>query len=194
MAVERQPIHPQHVINTLISGQAGRGEHKVVTQHIQRYLALPAGSGPAIDLMCGTGYGCAILHAKGYDPIGVDRDVVSVRNASVTYCGCHFHYSDVMTWTPPEHARIGVCFEGLEHIESAETIVPRMAKWADEWYVSIPLDSPNQYHLRVFSSRQEIRELLLTGFETAEWRMPPGYWRCSGATVSREAPCKPSSA
>ena len=179
MAFERQAINPMHVINVLVNGQASRGEHQAATQHIQRYLSIPAGSGPAIDLMCGTGYGCAILHAKGYDATGVDRDVVSVRNARVNYCGCHFEYSDAMKWKPAEHAALGVCFEGLEHLEDPWPLVKRMATWADTWYISVPVNSPNEYHLQVFDTLGDIRAMLATGFKTTEWVSPPNYWRCS---------------
>lgn len=181
MAHERQVIHPQHVLNVLIAGRASRGEHKAATQHIQRYLSLPKGEGPALDLMCGTGYGTAILHALGYDPLGVDRDAESIRDAKLVYCGCGFRVADARVWEPDRRFRLGVCFEGLEHLPNPAQVVPRMARWADEWYISIPVDCPNEFHLQIYKTRDMIRKLLASGFKSVRWLMPPGYWHCEGA-------------
>jgi len=181
MPMERQAVNPQHVINVLISGQASRGAHLAATQHIQRYLFLPKGSGFALDIPSGTGYGCAILHAKGYDVTGVDYDPVSVANSRVSYAGREFIRANAEQWEPEKHYALGVSFEGLEHLKDPWAMAKRMATWADQWFVSVPVNCPNEFHLHVFPKLDDVRAMLLTGFANAEWISPPNFWRCWGA-------------
>ena len=181
MPQERQGIHPQHVINYLIAGRASWGAHKVATQHIQRYMALPDGRGSALDIPCGTGYGCAILHAKGWQATGVDRDARSIKNATAAYASSRFIRADAEAWAPGQVYDLGVCLEGLEHLRDPDAMVKRMAGWARQWFISIPLRSKHEFHLTEFASLADVRALLEQGFRRAEFVDPPRFWRCWGA-------------
>ena len=198
---ERQPIHPTHVINVAIAGRASRNPGECVTGHILRYMAIPPGRGPALDVPCGTGYGCQILCAKGYDPVGVDRDPRVILAARATYPMCRFEIGDVARFEPASRFAVGACFEGLEHFRDPWAIVRKMPTWADVWYVSVPVQSPNEWHLYEFKDREAIRQMLQAGFKSVEFMATEGgefaaqparcvggadlpvppMWRCRGA-------------
>jgi len=191
---ERQPVHPTHVINVAISGRASRNVGECVTGHVLRYLAIPPGRGAALDLPCGTGYGCQILWAKGYDPLGVDRDAYTVQTARAAYPNCRFEVADVEHFEPLQRFAVGACFEGLEHFRDPLAALERMPQWAATWYVSIPVQAPNEWHYHVFRSRDEVRRFLELGFRSVEYidrqyvpsrvavdgvELPvPPMWRC----------------
>ena len=190
MAFERQPIHPAHVINYLVSGRAGRNDDKVADRHIGRYLAVPAGVGSAIDVPCGTGYGSAILYAKGYDVVGVDKAPKPIENARRTYAHCWFVRSSIEGYVPGGAFDIGVCFEGLEHLEDPAAFVERMPDIAPVWYLSVPVGVENEHHLHVYNSEDDVRRLLTAGFAGVTRDKDAGVWVCrahSACAASRRA-------
>lgn len=90
-----------------------------ITHHVERYkFASLIKANSYLDLCCGTGYGTNILKQKYPNSVvvGIDIDVLTIRNAQMKYSDITFYTSDVMQFVPDTNFDVITCFEAIEHL------------------------------------------------------------------------------
>lgn len=143
--------------------------------HVHRYAwaaELCAGL-RAVDLACGEGYGSDILHGRGADVLGVDRDPAAVGAARKHFPGpgVRFEQHDAGSFVRrPLHEEhdVLVCFEGLEHFDDLDAVLDQL-RYLSGVGLRLVLSLPNEdkfvednhFHVQTFSYR-EVRALAAT--------------------------------
>ena len=77
----------------------------------------------ALDLACGTGVLCEILHSSGVQTFGMDLSAGMIDIARNGSPGIHYHVADMVTFRPEERFDLVTCTgDALNHIESLEDV------------------------------------------------------------------------
>jgi len=152
-------------------------EHRARYEMARDYIA----GGRVLDLGCGTGYGSGILLEKAMEVVGIDLSDEAIEYANEKYKsqGLEFLAGDVTNLQfENDSFDAVVCFEVVEHIENAGTLldeVSRVIKDEGLFIVSTPNGAvivssrPNPYHFREYNVG-EFTKLL-------ESRFPPERWK-----------------
>lgn len=105
-----------------------------------------------IDAACGSGYGAAILEARGsIFYYGIDRDLTDLE--CVETKTRRFIEADLQTWRPEFGFDVFIGFETIEHLDDYANYVT-LAKRAQHIILLstpiVPTTHENQYHLHDF--------------------------------------------
>lgn len=140
---------------------------------IRRYLYAPPPQNPdarVLDVGCGVGQGCAVLHRFGWRRI-VGIDVSPTMDLSVRRLGIKFQRCAAERYGPSAPFDMITCCDALEHMASAATVLGRMRTWLTPTgilYLTLPIEgeiSRNPFHLNAWSKARA--HLLLA----KQWRL-----------------------
>ncbi len=143
-----------------------------------------------LDIACGTGYGCQILHeAKAKNVVGVDRSVALIGYAKVNYKVKHFRedidfvVAGIVDYKSDSKFDVIVCFETIEHVEDdygALSNLYSLLKNNGTLVISSPnrpVTSPgrgaddqplNEYHVREYTPPELTMKLQDCGFTVGD--------------------------
>ena len=77
----------------------------------------------AMDLACGTGILCEILHRQGIDASGMDLSAGMIDIARLRTPEIHYDVADMITYRPPKQFDLVTCTgDALNHIASLEDV------------------------------------------------------------------------
>ena len=131
----------------------------ILREHLARYAwaqQFTAGQN-VLDAACGTGYGKKILDAKAY--LGLDNSEEAISYAREKY-GDTFGLANLEDGVPVDlFYNVVVSFETIEHLENPDLFLNWVAKHADTFVFSIPINMPSEFHKQVYSIEQ-IKNLL----------------------------------
>jgi 2-polyprenyl-3-methyl-5-hydroxy-6-metoxy-1,4-benzoquinol methylase len=118
----------------------GANASPYMVQHVGRYVwAMNACRGlVVVDLGCGDGYGTSLLSWVCRSAVGIDISADAVEAARARYPGVEYRVADLADPAAIPAADMGVCFEVLEHIASAEQVLAVAAERIPRLLLSVP--------------------------------------------------------
>ena len=156
----------------------GKTPQRIWADHTDRYefASKHVRGKTVLDIACGTGYGCRILHDKGKAKkvIGIDiqKDAINFARTKYEMNGIEFKVGDALRIDfPKNYFDVIVSFETIEHVKSPKKMISeflRVLKTDGLLIISSPnrkLTSPdksiedqpdNPYHIREYSSKEFI--------------------------------------
>lgn len=172
---------------------------------IRREVVRPDDPDPnpsVLDLMCGVGYGSAILASAGFRTIGIDRSRESIEYAREHYNGPEYIEADALVLGEYPSADVGVIFEGIEHLPEPALALRKMRRAVDRLFVSVPNELVFPFRGYAFHEKHytpaELEALLNgSGWQVVSWHGQTGPLsevepRRNGRTIIAE--CVPSAA
>lgn len=143
---------------------------RINKDHLYRYnLASKSVSGKVLDASCGSGYGTEILGADGVD---VSEEAIEYAKSKYK---AKFSVVDLNKDFPDGKFDWVVSFETIEHLENPEFFLENIRKNAKKVFLSIPLNSPSEFHYHVYT-REQAEELINTYFVIDKWELQNGRY------------------
>ncbi len=174
---------------------------------VRRYLYAPPPRDPTervLDVGCGEGQGCVVLHRLGWRRIAA-LDAQPSIDASVRHLGVQFRHAVAEHYHPNAPFDLLTCCDALEHTTNPRLVLRRMVGWLSQnglLYLTVPLEgeiSRNPYHLNVWSKARlhlqlaehwrVVRDGMLGVNEYWAWLVPKGrltWWETGGTFHATE--------